>query len=382
MGYLQKIILENFQKHEHLEVEFNQGVNILCGESDSGKTTILRAIDWIYFNGLKGDVVRKTGSKKTSVKVIHYNDELNQDVIVERIKSASINAYHLTVGNETKEFNTIGKEIPIEVQQALQVSLINVDGEKINLNIAKQQALPFLLDKSGTTRMKIFNTLTGNDISDKVLQSLNKDILATGREEKSEQERLESNKKELQEIDSQQKSLQQTYDNFSKQCEKLKVKLEEYEQLSELNSRLISVNKKIKLAREEIKSIQVVDTQTLATLKERAEEYEILVNLHSKLKTAEKNIAYAKEELKNLKVPKIDTKNLLKKEEELKKLIKIQEKLVDLNEDIQRYEEKITKLDVKIEKETKEYHNLLKEHKVCPTCKTELDEKKIKEIEL
>jgi hypothetical protein len=45
---------------------------------------------------------------------------------------------------------------------------IEVDGEEIYLNSAKQIAMPFLFDKPASFRMKLFNKLTGTDLLDKL----------------------------------------------------------------------------------------------------------------------------------------------------------------------------------------------------------------------
>lgn len=42
--YISKLCLLNFRKYEKLEVEFNNNLNILVGENNSGKTAIVDAI--------------------------------------------------------------------------------------------------------------------------------------------------------------------------------------------------------------------------------------------------------------------------------------------------------------------------------------------------
>ena len=43
---LQKVILENFQAHEMSVIEFTEGINVICGASDQGKSSVIRAIRW------------------------------------------------------------------------------------------------------------------------------------------------------------------------------------------------------------------------------------------------------------------------------------------------------------------------------------------------
>ena len=45
--YIKKIILENFKRYKKLEMPFNKDINIFVGDNESGKSTILQAIDLV-----------------------------------------------------------------------------------------------------------------------------------------------------------------------------------------------------------------------------------------------------------------------------------------------------------------------------------------------
>jgi predicted ATP-dependent endonuclease of OLD family len=151
--FITKLELENFQKHAHLVLEFVDGINIIIGDTDIGKSCIVRAIRWIFFNEPKLNI-RKEGTKKTSVKVW-----LNTGNIVERIKSDTVNAYIINEDNK-KRYDSINKTIPEEVRKILGIYPFEVDNEEIILNISNQISMPFLMDKSGTFRNKLFNKKT------------------------------------------------------------------------------------------------------------------------------------------------------------------------------------------------------------------------------
>lgn len=44
MGYIKKLYIDGFKRFEHFEIEFNEQLNILVGENEAGKSTILEAI--------------------------------------------------------------------------------------------------------------------------------------------------------------------------------------------------------------------------------------------------------------------------------------------------------------------------------------------------
>ena len=48
MKYLKTVILENFQSHKHTSIEFNEGLNVILGPSDSGKSAIIRELNGPY----------------------------------------------------------------------------------------------------------------------------------------------------------------------------------------------------------------------------------------------------------------------------------------------------------------------------------------------
>ena len=55
MKYIKKIILKNFGKFKYLEVEYDEKLNVLIGDNEAGKSTILSAID-IVLSGSRNKV--------------------------------------------------------------------------------------------------------------------------------------------------------------------------------------------------------------------------------------------------------------------------------------------------------------------------------------
>ncbi|HHW40076.1 MAG TPA: AAA family ATPase [Syntrophomonadaceae bacterium] len=40
--------MENFRCFRDVEIEFNEGLNVIIGENNSGKTTIMKALQYIF----------------------------------------------------------------------------------------------------------------------------------------------------------------------------------------------------------------------------------------------------------------------------------------------------------------------------------------------
>ena len=226
--HIRSLKLINFQKHSDLQIDFCDGVNVLYGSSDAGKSCIRRALEWICQNE-SFDGVRKTGTKKTIVTLT-----LDNNIEIERVRSQSINRYIIREGKEEQVFDAIGKSIPDEVKEKLTIYPIEVDGEQIYLNSQPQIALPFLFDKSPSFRMKLFNKLTGNDVLDKLFGQFNKDILRIKRDLREETERFEERGTLLKEKKKAKEKAEAIHIRLKKRVENLKKLHKKYSKLLEL----------------------------------------------------------------------------------------------------------------------------------------------------
>jgi exonuclease SbcC len=115
---IQTIHLRNFQKHRKLDLDLAHGVNAIVGPSDSGKTSILRALYWLRFNRPLATEVLQSWNTDEPIKVWVVLDDGTK---VGRIKSAKENLYFI---NDT-EFKSFGANPPDEILDALGVGEIN-----------------------------------------------------------------------------------------------------------------------------------------------------------------------------------------------------------------------------------------------------------------
>ncbi|HAA42512.1 MAG TPA: chromosome segregation protein SMC, partial [Ruminiclostridium sp.] len=57
---IEEIIIENFQSHKNTKITFKDGLNVIIGASDHGKSAIIRAIKWVLYNEPRGsDYIRQ-----------------------------------------------------------------------------------------------------------------------------------------------------------------------------------------------------------------------------------------------------------------------------------------------------------------------------------
>ena len=356
------IELIDFQIHKELTVDFTNGINVLIGASGKGKSCIRRAIEWCLFNK-SIDGIRREGSKKTSVKIT-----LSNGTIVERIRSASINRYVLTVNEKEQTFDSIGKSLPEEVKDAVGINPMVVDGEELWLNSSQQIALPFLFDKSPAWRMKLFNQLTGNDLLDKLFVGFNKDILRIGREHKSDTERLASLTEELDTKEIEKEQLEAIHSVVKEQIENLRKKQVEYDKrltLLDLQQTNETQTIALKAKKTNVKYPQDAEIQALATKIEELDEKETLLRA---VLSNETELSRVGVELSENAVQAIDTDELQSKIDRLDTLEIVIKQQTDAIDKDNFVSVQIADLDFELQEDKKELDKLLESTEDCPLC--------------
>jgi DNA repair protein SbcC/Rad50 len=177
---LNKIEITNFQSHKNTSLTLDRGINAITGVSDSGKSSVQRAINWVLANRPSGNAFQSHWAAKNGTTVTLDFD----GVKVSRHKSKSKNSYQ--IGNN--EFNVVGTDVPSEVQEFINLDAINIQG---------QHDRYFLMqDTSGEVARKL-NKIANLEIIDFVLSSTdsairenNKEIAVTEKSISNTQESL------------------------------------------------------------------------------------------------------------------------------------------------------------------------------------------------
>ncbi|MDQ2085250.1 AAA family ATPase [Herbivorax sp. ANBcel31] len=188
---IEKIEIENFQSHENTQITLKDGLNVIIGASDHGKSAIVRAIKWVLYNEPRGTEYIRQGTKCAKVTL-----EISNGYTITRERSSGKNRYILkdSEGNATV-FEGFGNEVPHEVVKAHGIPKVILDADKKScINIGGQLEGPFLLSESGALRAKAIGRMTGLHILDKSI----KDSAIDLRRENQTKERLDN---ELENID-------------------------------------------------------------------------------------------------------------------------------------------------------------------------------------
>jgi len=154
------ITLRNFQSHKETTLNFDPGVNVIVGQSDSGKSAIFRALRWVVYNRPQGESFRSRWGGETEVEV----GMMDPEWIVLR-KKGKIEEYVLaTPGRQDVVFHAFKTEVPKEIQEALNLA---------DINIQNQLDSPFLLSSSPGEVATHFNKVARLDQIDSGTQKVN-----------------------------------------------------------------------------------------------------------------------------------------------------------------------------------------------------------------
>jgi len=112
---LTHLSLRNFQCHDKLDIPLSQ-ITTIVGGSDAGKSAIIRSLNFVCFNNLRGTSFITHGKDKCAVAL-----EIDgQEIVRKRTKSS--NSY----STETNEYSAVSSEVPPEIAQLLNIDAINV----------------------------------------------------------------------------------------------------------------------------------------------------------------------------------------------------------------------------------------------------------------
>ena len=423
---IEYIEIENFQSHSHTKLEFDEGVNVIIGPSDSGKTAVIRAMKWIFFNEPSGTDIIKKGETAAKVTL-----KLNTGFKIIRGRDKSKNYYELvTEDGEVQRFEGFGLNVPQEVIDITGMNKIDLGNIKMSLNISEQLESPFLITDSPSIKANALGKLAGVDIIDKALGNLSKDIYEINNdrksieneiknqesflesfryldEEKTKIERLENIFQQVDEYKSKLSiltNLEKKYINNLEKTNETKEYLKKFKNLDELsilyekliskennlkiylnlNNRLVYTDSKIKELNLFLKK---VDTDKVYNIYSKS--FEIYKNLEKY------NLAYKNYTNINKQIGQLE--NILKKYPDTEQLDKLVLELSDLNIKKEKMEslkvkydhinqrlnegnKYITKLISNYKTAVNTYIELLKESGTCPICYNKIDDKHIESI--
>ncbi|WP_078426995.1 AAA family ATPase [Alkalihalobacterium alkalinitrilicum] len=173
MNWIKEVRLENFQSHLDTTISFINGLNVIVGQSDSGKTSILRGIRWVLFNQPRGTDFMRVSGDFVRVTLTFANE-----CSIVRERTTSRNRYIImALGKEDLVLEGFGIHVPQEVLDAHQIYPLRIDRDmEILLNVSQQLDGPFLLDQTASVRAKTIGRISGAHYIDMAVRDTTKDV--------------------------------------------------------------------------------------------------------------------------------------------------------------------------------------------------------------
>ena len=153
---IKQISLQNFQSHKDSTLTFDPGVNVIVGNSDSGKTAIIRAIRKLAYNKPSGDEMKSHWGGKLSIEM--FTDDTH--IVYNKDKEAEY------ILGDT-HFKAFGTSVPEEITKALNLS---------EINLQSQLDAPFLLSETPGFVASHFNKIAHLEIIDQATSNINSAI--------------------------------------------------------------------------------------------------------------------------------------------------------------------------------------------------------------
>jgi len=149
------IDIKNFQSHKQTHLDFGPGINAIVGMSDSGKSSVLRALRWVCTNKPSGLSFIRHGEEVCEVSIF-----TSEGAWITRTKGKGINQYEM----DGKIFEVPKTGVPEDIEKVLNM------GE---LNWQAQHDSPFLLSESPGEVSRMLNRITNLETIDSSLGKAN-----------------------------------------------------------------------------------------------------------------------------------------------------------------------------------------------------------------
>lgn len=230
---IKSLSIENFRSHIKSHLDFHPGINIIVGKSRSGKTNILRALQWLIFYRPTGDSIKNNNS---ATKVV---SEVNNHT-VELLKNNK--AVYTVDGNQLSGFGTT---VPKEVSSSLNIS---------DINIQDQIEEHFLITGSPGEVAKTINKIIQIEQSDSYITSLTTKINSQNQKIKileTKNKEIEKSLNELSFVDK-LKSMIDLWTLLSKGQKELELKIAE---IQSINNAITDITRDCNVLEKVISSI-------------------------------------------------------------------------------------------------------------------------------
>ncbi|MCY9198068.1 AAA family ATPase [Bacillus atrophaeus] len=278
MASINRIQIKGFQSHVDSDIHLGNGLNVITGPSDSGKTSVLRAVRWVAFNEPAGEAFVNSTVGEAEVVIT-----IDSGHIVTKRRRKGKTSYSIQQ-NEYDEGSLFEKsEVPEEVKALLGIRKETYGDFETALNFAYQLDAPFLISETASAGAKVLGKLAGTSAVDMAVKSVNKDTVAARSERSRATQDIERINGELLQFDG--------VDEAKERLEHAQYVLEQVEQnvaklakLKEQNEAYSAAQSLLEVAARKLDTLQIVTalTDIMKDIEKAQQQREKLLDLNQK----------------------------------------------------------------------------------------------------
>lgn len=339
---ISQLRLKNFQAHKNTVLDFNDGINVITGQSDQGKSSIIRALYWLFFNRPSGNEFLKWGENSCSVTA------KTKEHTIKRTKSDKRNSYII----DGQIFNAVRTDVPTELKEIINIT---------PTNIALQDDSYFLLSLQPGEVARKLNQVAGIDQIDSSLQYVNRIIKQQSSEINHLEKEIDQKKEELKKLDPIE-NLKEIYNKYENLVSLIMNREYSLKSVKEVQSRILDLEKTFKMEKDAqtVESYLIVMNNLLKTIERCIERSRRLIYLRRTIERTKSKVSKINHHQKDAENKLATMKKLLNLEDPSKVFYQI--------ERILTYENKIEELSSRIDESEQEIEGLKEELQICPLC--------------
>lgn len=174
---IDRVKLTNFQAHESYDLPLSK-VTTIVGDSDRGKSAIIRAIVWAMTNKPGGSGFVKHGTSSAEVELVVDGN------VITRKKGKSTNEYSLN----GESFKAFGSSVPQPITEVLNVA---------DDSISMQMDAPFWLSSTGSQLAAQLNEITGISVLSQMQHRASSEVRSSSQSVKVYEDKVSTCEKHL-----------------------------------------------------------------------------------------------------------------------------------------------------------------------------------------
>jgi exonuclease SbcC len=342
---------KDYEIIENLTLELKEGITVIVGASNNGKSSIIRLLRSLFYN-LNNDSSIRQGETSYTIGVVDNNNK----VIVKRDLTSANKTVYSVNGNVLKK---VGRNPVPEVEDVLNIRIIDINKKKMELNFLRQMEFPFLLGESGGFIYDFLSSSSNqNDFTDL----------------------FKTMKHDLKEISDNKKRLEGQVDTLKDMYQTSKDIYDKLEPIDPLIEEILAFDIKMKHLQklsDSIVNLEYADEGIInqnKVLKEYTGKYELLKDIDNLAMEYDK---YKELEKQCIKIEELNSKIQLQQEsiarlDKLNKMLNMQE-LENLMNNVEALGKQVTSLDHRIIDIQRHHYDIDKVEEIKASNARELD---------